>query len=73
MCLTFGGAVQETDSRYAAYAGKFGAECWELDAFDPTVIAELIRGEVERMIDADVWNAAMDEEAANRALLEATS
>ncbi len=65
--------AKETDSRYAAYAEKFGAECWELDALDPAVIAELIRGEVEGMIDAEVWNAAKAEEAANRALFEATS
>ena len=65
--------AKETDSRYAAYAEKFGAECWELDALDPAVIAELIRSEVEGMIDAEVWNTAKDEEAANRALLEATS
>jgi hypothetical protein len=65
--------AKETDSRYAAYAEKFGRECWELDALDPVVIAELIRGEVEGMIDPDIWNAARREEAANRALLEATS
>ncbi len=54
-------------------AEKFGVECWELDALDPAVIAELIRREVEGMIDVDAWNAARDEEAANRALLEAAS
>jgi hypothetical protein len=64
--------AKESDTRYGAYAEKFGAECWKLDALDPAVIAELIRREVEGMIDADVWNAAKDEEAANRALLEAT-
>jgi hypothetical protein len=65
--------AKESDTRYRAYAEKFGAECWELDALDPAVIAELIRREVEGMIDADFWDAAKDEEAANRALLEATS
>ena len=65
--------AKEADSRYAAYAERFGAECWELDALDPVVIAELIRTEVEGMIDPDLWSADKDEEAANRALLEATS
>jgi hypothetical protein len=65
--------AKETDSRYAAYADSFGTECWELDALDPVVIAELIRTEVEGMIDPDLSNAAKDEEAANRTLLEATS
>ena len=61
--------AKETDSRYAAYAEKFGAECWELDALDPVVIAGLIRTEIEGLIDAEAWNAAKDEEDANRALL----
>jgi hypothetical protein len=65
--------AKESDTRYTAYAEIFGAECWELDALDPAVVTQLIRSEVEGMIDAEVWNAAKDEEAANRALLEATS
>jgi hypothetical protein len=65
--------AKEKDTRYPAYAKQFGGECWELDALDPTVIADLIRTEVEGLIDADPWNEAMDKEAANRALLETTS
>jgi hypothetical protein len=65
--------AKETDTRFAAYAEKFGNECWELDALDPTVIADLIRREVEGMLDPDAWNSAKDEETANRALLEAAS
>jgi hypothetical protein len=65
--------AKETDSRYSAYVQKFGAECWELDALNPAVIADLIRSEVEGMIDGEAWNAAKDEEAANRALLSAAS
>ena len=47
--------AKETDTRFAAYAAKFGLECWELDALNPTVIANLIRNEVERMIDVAAW------------------
>ena len=65
--------AKETDTRYPAYAKQFGRECWELDALDPTVIANLIRTEVERLIDADAWNEAKDKEVSNRALLETTS
>ena len=57
--------AKETDTRFAAYAKQFGSECWELDALDPTVIADLIRDEVEGMIDADAWNAAKAEETKN--------
>jgi hypothetical protein len=65
--------AKEKDTRYQAYAKQFGRDCWELDALDPTVIADLIRTEVEGLIDADAWNEARDTEAANRALLETTS
>jgi hypothetical protein len=65
--------AKETDSRYAAYVENFGEECWELDALDPRIIADLVRAEVERMIDPDIWEAAREEESANRALLQAAS
>jgi hypothetical protein len=38
--------AKETDTRFGAYAKQFGRQCWELDALDPTVIADLIRSEV---------------------------
>jgi hypothetical protein len=65
--------AKETDSRYAAYVEQFGEKSWELDALDPTVIADLIRTEVEGLIDAKNWNAAKAQEDANRVLLDAAS
>jgi hypothetical protein len=65
--------AKETDSRYAAYASQFGPQCWELDALNPTIIADLIRAEVEGMIDPDIWEAARAEESVNRTLLQAAS
>ena len=65
--------AKETDTRFAAYAKDFGANCWELDALDPTVIAELIRTEITGLINQEAWNEALAEEAANRALLGTVS
>ena len=65
--------AKETDSRFAAYAEQFGPASWELDALDPTVLAALIRKELEGLIDAEAWSAAEVEEADNRALLAKTS
>jgi hypothetical protein len=65
--------AKDSDSRYAAYAARFGPECWELDALDPTVIADLIRAELENLIDVETWQAAEAQEDANRALLADTS
>ena len=43
--------AKEDDSRYAAYVAQYGEECWELDALSPAVIADLIREQIEAMID----------------------
>ena len=49
---------------------QFGEECWELDALSPTVIADLIRAEIEAMIDASAkWRKCEAAEHRNRALL----
>ncbi len=62
--------AKESDSRYAAYVREFGTrECWELDALSPTVIADLIRNELESLVDADSWNAALRREQRNQRLL----
>jgi hypothetical protein len=35
--------AKETDSRFASYGNQYGSDCWELDALDPAVIADLVR------------------------------
>lgn len=44
-----------TDTRAKAYIAEFGTESWELDALSPTDLADLIRGEIESLIDDDKW------------------
>lgn len=58
--------AEETGSRYAAYVEQYGEEC--LDALSPTVIADLIRTEIEAMIDVAKWRKEAAEQH-NRALL----
>jgi hypothetical protein len=65
--------AKETDSRYAGYVEEFGRECWELDALDPAVIADLIRIEIDGLIDAAVWESALAKEQRNRDLLAMVS
>jgi hypothetical protein len=63
--------VKESDARTPAYRAQFGTDdCWELDALSPTVIADLIRTEVEALIDQESWSEAQADEAANRDLLD---
>jgi hypothetical protein len=66
-------AAKETDSRYASYAREFGSECWELDALDPAVIADLVRAEIYGLIDLAAWESALAEEQRNRDLLATVS
>lgn len=44
-----------TDSRFIGYLQLYGEESWELDALEPRVLADLIRGALERFIDTAAW------------------
>jgi hypothetical protein len=58
--------AKESDSKWASYVKQFGPDSWELDALDPTFIADLIRDEVTSLIDAATWADALAQESANR-------
>ncbi|KKN79806.1 hypothetical protein LCGC14_0336610 [marine sediment metagenome] len=47
-----------TDSRFAAYVDLHGDESWELDALEPSVLAELVDSAVRSHLDPDLWEAA---------------
>jgi hypothetical protein len=62
--------VKEGDTRTTGYRERFGTEeCWELDALSPTVIADLIRSEIEGLIDQPAWRAALAREQQGSELL----
>lgn len=47
-----------TDSRWRDYMLEFGNDSWELDALEPSVINELIKNEVAKLRDDDLFNDA---------------
>ncbi len=51
------------DTRAAAYISQFGSDSWELDALEPTVIADLITKNVKSVRDDDLWDERVAEEA----------
>jgi hypothetical protein len=51
-----------TDSRADGYIARFGRESWELDALNPAVIADLIRGAVLSCRDDEAWEQAVRHE-----------
>lgn len=63
-----------TDSRAEAYVDEFGAECWELDALEPDLIADLIRNALNERIDLKRWRRdAKTEETARKQLGDTSS
>ena len=66
--------AKESDSRFDDYVERFGTtDCWELDALAPNVISDLVRAELERLIDADAWAGAIAGEEDNRTVLTAAA
>jgi hypothetical protein len=50
------------DPRYAQYKKQHGTNCWELDALDPRQLRDILKREVESLIDWDAWNEEKDAE-----------
>lgn len=55
-----------TDSRYERYSAEFGEESWELDALEPSYIADLIQNAVFEERDIDRWEEAHKEQEEER-------
>lgn len=62
--------AKTTDSRFDGYASKFGTQSWELDALNPTTLADLIRSEVLSVRDLDAWEEAALKEKHERDHIE---
>ena len=63
--------VKDGDTRTSGYRERFGTDqCWELDALSPTLIADLIRTEIEQLIDWPKWRSAQASEKHRRGLLD---
>lgn len=58
--------AKETDSRFAGYTSIYGDDCWELDALEPQVIVDLIRAEVNDMLDSGIWAETLAQEEEER-------
>jgi hypothetical protein len=59
-----------SDSRAESYVVEFGYDSWELDALDPTTLANVIRTEVDRWRDMDKWGEKYDQWEKERAELK---
>ena len=48
--------TKRPDPRAREYIAKYGDECWELDALEPTTLQAIIRGAIEAEMDKSLWN-----------------
>jgi hypothetical protein len=58
-----------SDSRAMNYVRRHGRESWELDALEPRMLEALVRAEVQRVMDPDLWDDATDRQEAERAVI----
>lgn len=58
-----------TDSRAQGYIAEFGDESWELDALEPSVLAELVRASIAGVTDKDAMQEADAEQERHRETL----
>ena len=62
--------AKTTDSRFQDYSDRFGDECWELDALDPQLLAEMVTNAVLGKRDQSMWNERVSEQERHRESLE---
>jgi len=65
--------AKTTDSRFTSYENTHGNESWELDALDPDVLAQLVRDEVDKVLDTVAWADATTEEDDHKGKLKAVA
>lgn len=59
-----------TDSRASEYVRRFGKNSWELDALEPSVLADLIESNILKLRDDDLWEEALHKEDEHKEALE---
>ena len=64
-------AAKEADSRYISYVSEFSTKmCWELDALPPKFLDDLVRDEIDKLIDWPQWDIDIAQETERRRELE---
>lgn len=65
--------AKTTDSRFAWYQHKYGTDSWELDALEPSVIVDLLKGSIRSLIEPDKWARTVEVEETGRESLSVLS
>lgn len=59
-----------TDSRAKGYMETYGDDSWELDALEPTKLADLAKVEIESVIDYELWEETEERIKEDRKLIQ---
>ena len=65
--------AKETDSRSGWYIREYGTKSWELDALDPNYINNLIRTNLQNLVDEDKMNERREYESEGTAEIQAVA
>jgi hypothetical protein len=52
---SFKADTKNKDPRYKWFKKNYGDDCWELDAMDPRQLRDLVRAEIQALIDPVLW------------------
>ena len=52
---SFKADTKSADPRYKWFKKTYGDDCWELDAMDPNHLRDLVRAEINALIDPVLW------------------
>lgn len=55
--------AKATDCRYEGYRAEYGENCWELDALSPSVIANMVDREIQKVVVLELFEAQQARQA----------
>lgn len=62
--------AKRSDSRFEKYSELHGDESWEVDALPPQVLQQLIRDQLESVLDRKAWEKTIEREERDKAKLK---
>src|SRR6516164_3587935 len=52
---SFPAADKKKDPRFRWFTGRYGNQCWELDAMDPNALRECVEKAIKELIEPEAW------------------
>lgn len=61
--------AKATSKQYRRFVGKYGKDCWELEALPPETLQRILQEAIDQVIDVEALNREIDQEKADAAKL----